>query len=248
MLRPSPSCARGSPARAAPRAEAKRSLARRVIRAVLIDLDGTLLDTAPDLAAAANAMLADLHLAQLPAGAVREFIGQGIDALVRRCLDAAGAQAGVEALARERFALHYAALNGRAARAFPGVAEGLERMRAARLRLACVTNKPARFTLPLLERAGLAGIFDAVVTSDAVGRRKPDPALFLEACRRLGVAAQEAAAVGDSENDALGARAAGCRVYLVPYGYRQGRDVRSLPSDGIVATLLEAAEACIEAV
>lgn len=217
-----------------------------MIRAVLLDLDGTLLDTAPDLAAAANAMLADLGLAALQESAVRDFVGKGIDHLVRRCLETAGAGQALEAAARERFANHYARFNGCASRLFPGVREGLVRMRTAGLRLACVTNKAERFTLPLLQRTGLAGLLDAVVTADQVGARKPRPEPFEEACRRLGVAARDAVVIGDSENDALAGRAAGCRVYLVPYGYREGREVQSIESDGIVATLLQAAEALIE--
>jgi phosphoglycolate phosphatase len=105
-----------------------------------------------------------------------------------------------------------------------------------------VTNKASAFTAPLLEKTGLAPFFDAVVTSDQVGRRKPHPEPFLHACRALGVAPGEAAVVGDSANDAEAARAAGCRVLLVSYGYSEGRDVRSLDSDGVVATLGEAAE------
>jgi phosphoglycolate phosphatase len=213
-----------------------------LIRAVLLDLDGTLLDTAPDLAAAANAMLTELGCRPLSEAAVRDFIGQGIDHLVRRCLECAGAEAASFASARERFELHYAQTNGRAAREYPGVREGLAAMQAAGLRLACVTNKAARFTLPLLERAGLSAFFDAVVTADQVGKRKPDPEPFLQACRQLGVAMQDAVVVGDSENDALGARAAGSRVYLVPYGYREGREVREIESDGIVASLVHAAQ------
>ncbi|HEX6318755.1 MAG TPA: phosphoglycolate phosphatase [Burkholderiales bacterium] len=213
-------------------------------RAVLLDLDGTLLDTAPDLAAAANAMLAERGLAPLPAATIRDFIGRGIPSLVERCLAAAGL-----ALPRERlepalrsFGAHYTRLNGGASRPFPGVAQGLERMRAASLPLACVTNKASAFTAPLLEKTGLAPFFDAVVTSDQVGRRKPHPEPLLQACRALGVAPGEAAVVGDSANDAEAARAAGCRVLLVSYGYSEGRDVRSLDSDGVVATLGEAAE------
>lgn len=113
---------------------------------------------------------------------------------------------------------------------------------APRLRLACVTNKAAAFTAPLLEKAGLAPYFDSVVTADQVGARKPHPGPFLHACRTLSVASSEAAVIGDSANDAQAARAAGCRVLLVSYGYSEGRDVRTLESDGVVASLAEAAE------
>jgi phosphoglycolate phosphatase len=215
-----------------------------VIQAVLLDLDGTLADTAPDLAAAANAMLADLGLAPLPVETVREFIGGGIPRLVERCLQAAGRPLACMHLepALRGFGAHYARLNGRASRPYPGVAQSLARMREGGLRLACVTNKSAAFAAPLLEQIGLAPYLDAVVTSDQVGARKPDPAPFLYACRRLGVAPAAAAVIGDSANDAEGARAAACPVLLVSYGYSEGRDVRTLDSDGVVTSFAEAAE------
>jgi phosphoglycolate phosphatase len=215
-----------------------------VIRAALIDLDGTLLDTAPDIAAAANAMLAEQGLEPLLVEVVRDFIGQGIPRFVERSLVAAGLPLPCERLepALVSFGGHYARLNGRASRPFPGVLEALERMRAASLKLACVTNKASAFTLPLLEKTGLAALLDAVVTSDQVGRRKPHPEPFLHACRLLRVEPRQAVVIGDSANDAEGARAAGCGVLLVSYGYSEGRDVRSLDADGVVATLGEAAD------
>ena len=214
------------------------------VRAVLLDLDGTLLDTAPDIAAAANAMLTEQGLDPLPASVIRDFIGQGIPHLVERSLVAAGLPLPCERLehALRAFGAHYARLNGRTSRPFPGVFEALERMRAANLKLACVTNKAAAFTAPLLEKLGLAPLLDAVVTSDQVGARKPDPAPFLHACKLLQVTPAEAMVIGDSANDTEGARAAGCRVLLVTYGYSEGRDVRELDQDGVVATLAEAAD------
>lgn len=215
-----------------------------MIKAVLVDLDGTLLDTAPDLAAAANAMLAEQGLAPLAVSVVRDFIGCGIPHLVERCLQAAGVPLPCARLesALVSFGVHYRRLNGRSSVVFPGVTGTLERIRAAGLRLACVTNKAAAFTAPLLEKTGLAPYFDSVVTADQVGARKPHPGPFLYACRALLVAPTEAAVIGDSANDAEAARAAGCRVLLVSYGYSEGRDVRTLDSDGVVATLAEAAD------
>jgi phosphoglycolate phosphatase len=215
-----------------------------MIKAALLDLDGTLLDTAPDLAAAANAMLADLGLQALPASTVREFIGSGIPRLVERCLRAAGPPLVCTRMegALARFGAHYRRLNGTSSAPFPGVLEALERLRGAGLRLACVTNKAAAFTTPLLEKSGLAPFFDAVVTADQVGARKPQPAPYLHACHLLGVAPGESAVIGDSANDAQAARAAGCRVLLVSYGYSEGRDVRTLDSDGVAASFAEAAE------
>jgi len=217
-------------------------------RAVLVDLDGTLLDTAPDLAAAANAMLAELGLASLPEATVRGFIGKGIDNLVLRSLEAATGRVPENAQmaqARASFARHYEITNGKASTAYPGAREGLQAMRAMGLRLACVTNKASRFTVSLLAVTGFADCFDAVVTSDAVGRRKPDPEVFRYACRALDVDPGDAVVIGDSDNDARGARAAGCVVLLVPYGYREGRDVRDIDCDGIVPTLLYAARETI---
>ncbi len=216
----------------------------RPVRAALIDLDGTLLDTAPDLAAAMSATLAELGLAPVEPARVRDFVGRGIAALVERALEAALGGAPDRALrerAEARFAQHYERLNGASAVPFPGVVEGLRAMREQALALACVTNKASRFALPLLAKTGLAPFFDAVVTADLAGARKPDAAIFLEACRRLGVAAEEACVIGDSALDAEGARAAGCRILLVPYGYREGRALAEIACDGVVETLQEAA-------
>jgi len=215
-----------------------------VIRAALIDLDGTLLDTAPDIAAAANATLAELGMRQIDAGEVRDFIGKGIGPLVRRCLESAAGRAPDEPLyasALERFTLHYERLNGTSSRIYPGVEQGLAAMKARGLRLACVTNKASRFTTALLASSRLADFFDRVVTSDRAGRRKPDPAPYLLACRELRVAPPEAVVIGDSANDAEGGQRAGCRVLLVPYGYREGQDIRGIECDGIVASLIDAA-------
>lgn len=213
-------------------------------RAALLDLDGTLLDTAPDLAAAANATLAQLGLPRVEPARVRDFVGQGLAVLVRRALAASLGREPDEALlarAQACFAGHYDRENGRASAPFPGVVEGLEAMRAQGLALACVTNKIARYTAPLLAKTKLERYFDAVVTSDAAGARKPDPAVFLHACRLLGVAPAAACVIGDSANDAEGARAAGIRFLLVPWGYREGRALEEIPCDAIVASLTEAA-------
>lgn len=230
-------------------AEAGVPLLRRMgrVRAALIDLDGTLLDTAPDLAIAANAMLAELGREPLPPQAVRDLVGKGIAHLVRRSLElsAAGAppdDAGFDA-ALAIFARHYERCNGTASRIYSGVHEGLRAMRERGLRLACVTNKASNFTAPLLASTGLAAYFDAVVTSDVVGKRKPDPGIFLHACKALDVSPDETVVIGDSGNDSEGARAAGCVFLLVPYGYREGRDVQDIECDGIVPTLLHAAKA-----
>jgi phosphoglycolate phosphatase len=217
------------------------------IRAVLLDLDGTLLDTAPDLLGAMDATLAEAGFPALAPGRALEFIGKGIEHLVRSSV-AASLGRTPDALEFQRawsvFERHYAAYNGRSSSRYPGVIEGLMRLKSDGLRLACVTNKAVAFTRPLLEKTRLAPFFEAVVTPEVAGSKKPDPGPFLTACRLLGVPPGEAVVVGDSINDSQGARAAGCRFLIVPYGYREGRAVHEVPADGIVASLLEAADWC----
>lgn len=214
-------------------------------RAVLIDLDGTLVDSVPDLASAANAMRVEFGLAPLREDVIATFVGKGMENLIHRALSGSvEGEAGHERFAQalDAFRHAYHVVNGEKARIFDGVIEGLQDMRAQGLRIAVVTNKPAEFTDPLLERIGLRAYFDAVVSGDSVARKKPDPMPVLHACGLLGVEPVEAVVVGDSMNDASAAKAAGCRVLLVPYGYNEGRDVHAIESDGIVSSLLDAAQ------
>lgn len=209
-------------------------------KAVLIDLDGTLLDTIDDLAAAANAMRTDFGLLPLAISRVRDFIGKGAEVLVRRTLtDSMDAplDPGRLAEALTSYRNHYALLNGVHARCFPGVREGLLGMRRRGLKLACVTNKPVGFTVPLLERTGLFAEFDVVVGGDSLPLKKPHPAPLLHACEGLQVSPFEALMIGDSGNDALAARAAGMPVFIVPYGYNEGHPVGSLDADAVVDSL-----------
>lgn len=214
------------------------------MRAAIIDLDGTLLDTVADLAAAANATRADLGLEPLPLELLATFIGKGVEILIHRALaghiDGRVEQETWQAGMRS-FADHYRRENGRQATLYPQVREGLAALRALGLRLACVTNKPQVFTDQLLAATGLDTEFELVLGGDALERKKPDPLPLLHVCQRFGVAPVEVVAIGDSVNDALAARAAGMPVLAVPYGYNEGRDVATLDVDAIVATLLEAA-------
>jgi phosphoglycolate phosphatase len=212
------------------------------VEAVMIDLDGTLLDTIPDLAAATNLMLEALGEAALPLDTVRNFVGKGIPRLVERALarDLHG-KASAEAMAQalpvfERF---YTEVNGSHTTMYPGVLEGLEQMRDAGFRLACVTNKAGAFTVPLLERMGLAPFFEQTVSGDTLPRKKPDPLQLLHVCQAFGIAPARMLMVGDSINDVQAARAAGCPVFCVPYGYNEGHDVHSLDVDAIVGALTD---------
>jgi phosphoglycolate phosphatase len=215
------------------------------VRAVLFDLDGTLLDTVPDLHAAVCAMLADLGRPALPEEAVRSYVGRGIANLVKRALagslDVAEDDAPAPPDALASFRRHYARENGRRTQFFPGVREGLEAIRAAGLPMAVITNKAEAFTRPLLEMTRLAEFFSVVVSGDNLPRHKPDPMSLVWACGRLGVSPADALFIGDSVNDFLAARAACCRVFLLPYGYNEGRDVRELDCDAIVPTIVSAA-------
>ena len=214
----------------------------RGIAAVMIDLDGTLLDTVPDLAAAAQRMLAALNLAPRTQKEIRSFIGKGIPNLVQRCLEGRADAAALQAQALALFQDFYFEESGRRTTVFPGVIDGLERLRAMRLRLACVTNKAARFTVPLLAHMGLAPYFELVVSGDTLARKKPDPMQLSHICAEFALAPQTVLLIGDSVNDAIAARAAGCPVLCVSYGYNEGGDVHDLDCDAIVESLSEAAD------
>jgi phosphoglycolate phosphatase len=209
----------------------------------MIDLDGTLADTIPDLAEAANLMLRELGRPALERALIRTFVGKGIPKLVERAL-AGGLEGRVDegllARALPVYERCYTEVNGRHTVIFPGVREGLQRLRAMRLPLACVTNKAERFTLALLEQLGLAGSFEQVIAGDTLPQKKPDPQPLLHACRGFAIAPGDMLMIGDSANDVEAARAAGCPVFCVDYGYNEGRDVRELDVDAIVASLIEA--------
>ena len=210
---------------------------RASIRAVLLDLDGTLIDTAPDIAASANRMLAQLGRDALAEARVVDFIGQGIANLVARVLAETGGETPAISLERSLalFEASYLAHVADRSVPYPGVVEGLERFRAAGIAMACVTNKASRFTVALLEATRLRAYFGAVVSGDDVARKKPEPDALLAAAAALGVAAHEAWVIGDSANDVKAARAAGCPVAVVPYGYREGLAVEALGADAVVS-------------
>jgi phosphoglycolate phosphatase len=218
------------------------------LRAVMFDLDGTLVDSAPDLAFAANRMLAALGMPGRDPALLATFIGKGIPRLVERALAGSldgAADAALMARALPLYEYFYGEESGRRTTVFPGVAEGLAMLVREGLPLACVTNKAERFTRALLADIGLANFFAVVVGGDTLPKKKPDPLPFCHVCERFGVAAREALVVGDSRNDVAGARAAGCPVICVPYGYNEGEPVEALDSDAIVATLVEAARIVI---
>lgn len=213
------------------------------IKAVVIDLDGTLLNTAPDLAMAAELMLADLGRAPVPMETIKTYIGNGVSRLVKRVLTGDMQADPDPALFETAFASyqkHYGAHVADQSRPYAGVVDGLQAMKASGYRLACITNKAEQFTVPLLKATGLHDYFELILSGDTLPKRKPDPLPLLHACERFGITPQELLLIGDSLNDTQAARAAGCHVFCVPYGYNRGRSVDELDLDAVVPSLLEA--------
>lgn len=215
------------------------------IRGVIIDLDGTMLHTAQDLHIAVNRMRAGLGLAPLDLDTAISFVGKGAENLVRKTIGVDFSESEVELRFKEAMALfeqHYFDVNGEFATAYPGVHEGLQEMKRKGLRLACVTNKPIAFTLPLLKKTGLHDYFEIIYGGDSFAKKKPDPMQLLQVCADFELAPEQIVAIGDSINDSQAARAAGCKVLAVPYGYNHGQAIQDVDSDGIVSSLLEAAQ------
>jgi len=213
------------------------------VRAVVIDLDGTLLDTAPDIAEAAQRMLRDVGMAPVDLEKIQSFIGNGIANLVKRALTGemhGQPDAALFERALPLFQKHYAAVLTRATRPYPGALEGVQALREAGFALACVTNKAEIFTSPLLEAMKLKDAFQLVLSGDSLPKKKPDPLPLLHAADFFGCRPDEMLLIGDSLNDTLAANAAGCHVFLVPYGYNGGRDVREQNCDAVIESLPDA--------
>jgi phosphoglycolate phosphatase len=216
----------------------------RSLRAVLFDLDGTLLDTAADIALALNRALAEVGWPAVPPERVRRMIGRGSPVLIDRAAEFHGRtlDATLHAALLDRFFHHYGALEESgdcAAQPYEGAADALRELHGAGVRIAVVTNKYHRFAVALLKLRGLDGWIDCVVGGDTCVRRKPDPLPLLFACESLGCRTEEALMIGDSTNDVQAARAAGIPVLCVPHGYNEGEDPRALPCDQLVETLGE---------
>ncbi|MGO4394564.1 phosphoglycolate phosphatase [Variovorax sp. M-6] len=207
--------------------------------AAIVDLDGTMVDTLGDFVVALNLMLDDLALPRVDAPAVETMVGKGSEHLIQSVLRHVGGGAALYDRAWLRYQHHYLAINGQHASVYAGVAEGLSALRDRGLRLACLTNKPTAFARPLLAAKGLDGYFEQVFGGDAFERKKPDPLPLRKTCEALGTLPARTLMVGDSSNDAQAARAAGCPVVLVSYGYNHGEPVRGVDADGFVDSLAE---------
>jgi phosphoglycolate phosphatase len=214
------------------------------VQGVIFDLDGTMVDTAPDFELAVNAMRADYGLAPLPLHQVTDCIGKGSEHLVRATL-----APGMDPLrldgeltnALRAYQRHYQAINGKLARPFPEVFRGLARLQDAGLALACVTNKPYALAMGLLEKTGLAPYFSLVYGGDSLPFKKPDPLPIREVCRVWALMPDQVLMVGDSSNDVAAARAAGCLALTVPYGYNHGQPIAEAGADRMVDNLAQVA-------
>jgi phosphoglycolate phosphatase len=215
----------------------------RNIQAVIVDLDGTMVDTLSDFEVALNRMLADFELPPVDRAFIGATVGKGSEHLIRSTLEFIQkrplpvinhAQSAIESIAYEgawqSYQKHYLACNGQASEVYPGVREGLLALQARGLKMACLTNKPLAFAKPLLAAKGLDGFFSHVFGGDSFERKKPDPLPLLKTCEALGTKPEHTLMIGDSSNDAQAAHAASCPVVLMTYGYNHGHDIRATPA------------------
>lgn len=214
---------------------------REPVEALLFDLDGTLLASAPDLAIAIDRMLIELGFSAAGIERVSTWVGDGARQLVIEALQFADARidAALVDNALQIYQRHYSECLSHSSDLFPGVREALRLWSERGFRMACVTNKGARFTEPLIDHFELRQWLSVVVSGDTLAQRKPDPAPLLEACRRLGVAPERAIMVGDSRNDVRAARAANMPVICLRHGYNHGRAIDDEKPDLIVDTFFD---------
>ncbi len=213
------------------------------LQAAIIDLDGTMIDTLGDFELALNSMLADFSWPSVDRAFIECTVGKGSEHLIRSTIAHVQKTALTEInpnklatkniafdAAYESYQRHYLQINGTASTVYPGVVQGLSQLQQAGLQLACLTNKPTAFALPLLKAKGLDHFFSHVFGGDAFERKKPDPLPVLKTCQALGTLPARTLMVGDSSNDAQAAHAAGCPAVLVTYGYNHGEAIRQVPA------------------
>lgn len=207
---------------------------------ILVDLDGTMVDSVPDLALCVDIMMRKLGLPEHGEARVREWIGNGVERLVKRALVGAYEGEPDEALFRKALPIFLEAYEEHVcvdSRSYPGVEAGLEFLFNAGYPLGCVTNKAARFTEPLLEKLGLSRYFRIIVSGDTLPVKKPDPAPLLHAAAFFQVAPEKSLLIGDSISDVKAARAAGFQIVCVSYGYNHGMDIREAGPDLVIDSM-----------
>ncbi|MGQ9831553.1 MAG: phosphoglycolate phosphatase [Thermochromatium sp.] len=209
---------------------------------ILIDLDGTLVDSVPDLAYCVDTMMARLGRPPCGESAVRTWVGNGVERLVRRALIGRLDGEPDEADYRRAYPIFlelYAENTCNRSRLYPGVREGLAFLRDAGYPLGCVTNKAARFTKPLLRHLGIHDFFGLVISGDTLPRQKPDPLPLLHAADHFGVKPEQSLMIGDSISDVQAARTAGFAIICTTYGYNHGADIRDSDPDAVIDSLIE---------
>ena len=213
------------------------------IEAVAFDLDGTLIDTAPDLAAASNMMLAILGGRPLSEPRIAALIGGGVEQLVRSVLtlsrDGAAPDPALLETAAALFRDLYRQRLFERGRIYPGVIDALRALERLGVFACCITNKESAFALPLIEAAGIGDLLAFTWSADRPEDRKPSPNMLLAACAHIGIEPPQLLYVGDAQSDVLAARAAGCRVIAVDYGYQKGCLLAAARPDGVVSSLTE---------
>lgn len=209
---------------------------------ILIDVDGTLVDSVPDLAYCVDEMMKQLNMPPRGEARVREWVGNGVERLVKRALINQLDGEPDEDLYQRAYPIFidlYAQNTSQRSVLYPGIREGLDYLQAAGYALGCVTNKAAQFTLPLLRDLGVYDYFRMVISGDTLPQKKPDPAPLLHAAQYFRVAPQEALMVGDSVSDVKAARAAGFAIVCMSYGYNHGIDIRTAHPDAVIDSLVQ---------
>ena len=216
---------------------------------VLIDVDGTLIDSVPDLAYCVDQMMQHLGMDAHGEARVRNWVGNGVERLVRRALIGQLEGEPDEALFERAYPVFlrlYADNVSQRSRLFPGVEQGLAYLESSGYKLGCVTNKAAQFTIPLLKDLHVHDFFAIVVCGDTLERKKPDPMPLLYAAQQLGVEPRQSLMLGDSVSDVTAARAAGFQIICMSYGYNHGEDIRLYHPDAVIDSMVEL-EALLEA-
>ncbi len=209
---------------------------------VLIDVDGTLVDSVPDLAFCVDEMMKQLGMPMHGEAKVREWVGNGVERLTRRALIGQLEGEPDEALFKKAYPIYldlYAKNTSQRSELYPGVIEGLDYLQSVGYKLGCVTNKAAQFTLPLLKDLGIFDRFEIVVSGDTLAKKKPDPMPLLHVAEHFGVAPAKAMMLGDSVSDVKAARAAGFQIVCMSYGYNHGVDIRDAKPDAVLDSMAE---------
>ena len=209
---------------------------------MLIDVDGTLVDSVPDLAYCVDTMMTELGRPVHGEAAVRNWVGNGVERLVRRALVGALDGEPDEADFERAYPIFldlYADNTSKRSCLYPGVREGIDLLQAAGYKLGCVTNKAAQFTEPLLRDLGVADAFSIIISGDTLPKKKPDPMPLLHAAEFFGIAPEASLMIGDSVSDVKAARAAGFQIVCMSYGYNHGVDIRDAHPDAVIDSMVE---------